>query len=98
MAQKCPLGLGIYWNNESEIPEYCLENCESIWRKAAESPAHLDIFDERCLEQCDLIECGDEALQRAGAGAERLFSILNICGVHGTEMFAEEYKFECTEN
>ncbi len=93
MSERCLLGTGPYWNNEGAIPEACLEQCEPIWREAAQGPIELDVFSKECMESCP-IEFGDEAVQRhiaSSPDSKRQYSILNMCMNHtGIEMYAEE--------
>ena len=98
MSDRCPLGTGLYWECEGDIPEICKEHCEAIWEEVARGPARIDIFNADCMNVCD-IEYGDHAIQRFGEDNMRQYSILQMCMQHsGVEMYAEEWTFGCPNN
>lgn len=98
MSDKCPLGTGLYWNHGGNIPNICVEQCESIWQDAARGPEIIDVFNEDCMKSCP-IEFEDDAIQRTNDDSQtRLYSILNHCFNHSVEMYASEYTFDCPFN
>jgi hypothetical protein len=106
MPEKCPLGSGIYWANDNPdhgqgFPEVCRAQCEPLWDKAlTDKPDKTDIFTEDCYESSPCnhgIEADDYSLQRGG-GSKRGYAVLNVCSNTRTELFADEYSFDCPNN
>lgn len=96
MPERCPIGRGLYWMNRSEIPDFCIDNCEKIWVAGSLRVADdVDVFDESCTHD---VEHEDEAIQRHGEGALRMYGILNTCQQDGTEVFTQEWIYTCPKD
>lgn len=111
MAEHCPIGVGIYWENEGEIPQPCVEHCGQFMTSDASVSedgkydhflprTEVDEYDE--VDECHHLnlEHGDCSLQRAGGvnSAKRVFGVTDQCMGCGEEYGAQSYTFECPYN
>ena len=102
MAEGCPLGTGLYWENENDIPDFCQKNCGHLFENTGvmTPDGDYDVFpDDGSGDACEhtqyALETEDCSLQR-GNGAERIFSVTDECGGCGIEWGAQSYKFTCS--
>lgn len=104
MAERCPLGSGLYWEGQGEIPKHCLENCGRYLDEVgqADGPSMIggyDVFpDDGSGESCDhdlyALQTEDVSLQR-GMGAIRIIGVTDECANCGMEYGAQSYTFTC---
>ncbi len=101
MPERCPLGPGLYWENENEIPEICQRRCGALIDRAIRTSVKdgdYDIFPDATHGGCDhsihSLETEDVSLQR-GDGAERVVGVTDNCTGCGQEYGAQSFKFTC---
>lgn len=101
MSERCPLGIGIHWENRDEIPEVCLEQCGKFMTAdgSTQLDGEYDIFPNDSSVDCQhpYLETEDCSLQR-GDDSERVFGVTDQCGACGHEYGAQSYMFTCDHN
>ena len=101
MAERCPLRQGLYWENEGQIPDFCLTNCGSLMDNAIDNfivDGGYDMFadpdDSNCQHEAHTLETEDVSLQR-GSGPRRIVGVTDNCVGCGEEYGAQSFYFEC---
>lgn len=85
----------------AEIPAICRETCESRWEESINTQVpDTDYFSVDCEDASPCnhdIEASDMSLQR-GEGTKRFIGLLNVCARTETELYSENFSYDCPKN